>query len=197
MFNAIAQALENPGCIVLPEVFPAALIEDLLQHLRSLDANHFQSAGIGRATAHKVDQQIRSDKIRWLDETMHPAVRIYLDWIEQLRLALNQQLFLGLFDYECHYAYYAPGAFYKIHRDAFRGCSSRVVSSVLYLNEQWHEQDGGELRLYDQDENTVIAQVLPYGGSMILFLSERFPHEVMPVRQPRYSIAGWFRVNGN
>jgi SM-20-related protein len=197
MFDRIAQALADSGYIVLPDVFPASLIEGLHKYACALDDSRFKNAGIGRKSAHQVNPLIRSDRIFWLAESRAPILETYFVWIEQLRLALNRRLFLGLFDYECHYAYYAPGAFYKIHRDAFRGCSSRVVSSVLYLNEQWHEQDGGELRLYDQDENTVIAQVLPYGGSMILFLSERFPHEVMPVRQPRYSIAGWFRVNGN
>lgn len=31
----------------------------------------------------------------------------------------------------------------------------------------------------------------------MLFLSEEFPHEVLPASRERYSIAGWFRVNGN
>jgi SM-20-related protein len=197
MFDYIAQALESPGYIVLPDVFPAALITDLLQHVRSLDESRLHPAGIGRDTAHQVNQLIRSDKILWLDEPVYPSELAFLDWIEQLRLVLNRRLFLGLFDYECHYAYYPPGAFYKKHRDAFHGRSSRIVSTVLYLNPQWHEQDGGELLLYEEDKNDAIpvVRVLPHGGSLVLFLSEQFPHEVTPVRQPRYSIAGWFRVN--
>jgi len=27
----------------------------------------------------------------------------------------------------------------------------------------------------------------------VIFLSERFPHEVLPAKKKRHSIAGWFR----
>jgi SM-20-related protein len=30
---------------------------------------------------------------------------------------------------------------------------------------------------------------------VVIFLSERIPHEVLPATRDRYSIAGWFRVN--
>jgi SM-20-related protein len=30
---------------------------------------------------------------------------------------------------------------------------------------------------------------------LVVFLSEEFPHEVLPTATDRYSIAGWFRVN--
>jgi SM-20-related protein len=63
----------------------------------------------------------------------------FLAWMETVRLGLNQRLFLGLFDYECHYASYAPGAFYKKHFDTFKNQinpaqPNRVLSTVLYLN---------------------------------------------------------------
>ena len=35
----------------------------------------------------------------------------------------------------------------------------------------------------------------PSFGSVAIFLSEEFPHEVLPATRDRYSIAGWFRVN--
>jgi SM-20-related protein len=136
--------------------------------------------------------------IYWLDTAQTAAaVHDYLDWIEQLRLGLNRRLFLGLFDYECHYAYYAAGTFYKKHRDVFKGGGNRVVSSVLYLNPHWTPQDGGELLLYARDGNTLIESVAPQYGRMILFLSEQFPHEVATTRCPRYSLAGWFRINNS
>lgn len=30
---------------------------------------------------------------------------------------------------------------------------------------------------------------------MVVFLSEKFPHEVLKANRKRYSIAGWFRVD--
>ncbi|MEJ2425981.1 MAG: 2OG-Fe(II) oxygenase, partial [Candidatus Thiodiazotropha sp.] len=34
-------------------------------------------------------------------------------------------------------------------------------------------------------------------GQTVIFLSERFPHEVIPAQRDRYTIAGWYRVNNN
>jgi len=52
------------------------------------------------------------------------------------------------------------------------------------------------LRIYDDNEQ-FLMDVSPKGGRLVLFLSEEFPHEVLPANQERYSIAGWFRVNGS
>ena len=43
----------------------------------------------------------------------------------------------------------------------------------------------------------VIETVQPFYGRFVVFLSERFPHEVLPTTSTRYSIAGWFRVNSS
>jgi SM-20-related protein len=39
--------------------------------------------------------------------------------------------------------------------------------------------------------------VAPTFGTMIIFLSESFPHEVLRSNATRRSIAGWFRVSGS
>jgi SM-20-related protein len=114
--------------------------------------------------------------------------------METLRGFLNGRLFLGLFDYECHYARYAPGAFYSKHVDAFGGDRSRVLSTVFYLNENWRAADAGELLLYEEGGETQLESVTPLHNRLVLFLSERFPHEVRPATCKRHSIAGWFRV---
>jgi SM-20-related protein len=46
-------------------------------------------------------------------------------------------------------------------------------------------------------ENSVLLSVQPLHGTVVVFLSEEFPHEVLPASRDRYSIAGWFRVNGS
>lgn len=117
--------------------------------------------------------------------------------MENLRQNLNQQLFLGLFDYESHYAIYEQGAFYKKHLDALKGKSNRVLSTVLYLNKQWCAENAGELILYAADGKTVLESIQPKCGTIIIFLSEQFPHEVLSANKTRYSIAGWFRINAS
>ena len=114
--------------------------------------------------------------------------------MDALRSDLNSRWFLGLFDYECHYARYAPGAFYSKHLDAFAGNKNRVLSTVLYLNAAWEAGQGGELQLYSLNGATVLERVAPLHNRLVVFLSERFPHEVLPASRERHSIAGWFRV---
>ncbi|MBY4678729.1 2OG-Fe(II) oxygenase [Marinobacterium sp. CAU 1594] len=194
-FDRIADALHGPGYTILPNALPDNLSLALREHCQSLHQSEFKIAGIGRDQEHQLNRSIRSDTIHWL-ERGQPAVDSYLDWTEQLRQAVNRRLFLGLFDYESHYAYYPEGAFYKKHYDAFRGQTSRVLTTVLYLNPDWQPCDGGELLIYD-GEGRVLERVRPEFGTLVIFLSEEFPHEVLPVNKPRYSIAGWYRVNNS
>ncbi len=194
-FRQIATQLEATGYVMLPEVLPEALVDSLLLHFKSLGDGEFKPAGTGRATDYQVSRGIRGDEIRWIDGS-HPASQAYLSWIETLRLSLNRYLFLGLFGYEGHYAYYSEGKFYRKHLDAFKGDTNRVLSTVLYLNPIWEPEDGGELVLYSP-AGEKLETILPSYGKMVIFLSKVFPHEVMPVNKPRYSVAGWFRVNSN
>ncbi|WP_338057695.1 2OG-Fe(II) oxygenase [Shewanella japonica] len=42
-----------------------------------------------------------------------------------------------------------------------------------------------------------VAAVTPSLGTIVVFLSEEFPHEVLPAKLDRYSIAGWFCLNNS
>ncbi|WP_370298268.1 2OG-Fe(II) oxygenase, partial [Pontibacterium sp.] len=89
------------------------------------------------------------------------------------------------------------GAFYKRHVDAFRGEANRVLTMVVYLNPDWTADDGGELVLYTSDTDQEGIKVVPAMGTVVVFLSEEFPHEVLPAYRDRFSIAGWYRVNSS
>jgi len=186
------QMLGDRGIAVVDNALPS----DLLQLLQSAARLHLQTAGqpagVGRGDAHAIDESVRRDRIHWL-QGADVASAGFLAAMEQLRQQLNQELFLGLFRYECHYASYAPGAFYRRHRDAFRGERNRKLSTVFYLNNDWQPQDGGELVIYHDDEQRVVERVKPLANRLVLFLSEEFPHEVLPSTRERFSIAGWFR----
>ena len=69
------------------------------------------------------------------------------------------------------------------------------LSIVVYLNPAWLPDEGGELVLYLNDQDQEGIKVIPSFGSIAVFLSEEFPHEVLPATRDRYSIAGWYRVN--
>ena len=172
---------------------PATLAEQLRRACTEQMAARFRPAGIGRQHGYQLRRQVRSDEICWLDGS-NRAVADYLVCMEHLRSALNRALFLGLFEYECHFARYTPGACYRLHRDAFADQrSSRLLSSVLYLNRHWRPEQGGELVLYADDAQTLIETILPCHNRLVLFLSAQFPHEVKPATRMRYSLTGWFR----
>lgn len=193
----IAAALRARGwcrCLdALPPPLLTALRADLLQR-----RDQFVPAGVGRAAANRRAAAIRADTTLWLDGDS-PAQREFLAAMDTLRIRLNRSLLLGLQDYEGHYAHYRPGAGYRRHLDAFRGAGDgaprRVLSVVFYLNLDWDERDGGELVLWDESGDELL-RAAPADGSALLFLSAEFPHEVLPPRVDRYSIAGWFRDGG-
>ena len=196
-FEEIATALATRGFSILPNAIPASLGLSLWQEVTGLDEDAFQSAKIGRQHQEHLNRFTRTDAICWIQGTSEPCIG-WLAWMESLRQALNRSLFLGLFSFESHYAHYKPGDFYKRHVDAFRGDANRVVSVVLYLNPGWQPDDGGELVLYPREGETYDPiKVTPAFGTLVCFLSEDFPHEVLPATRDRYSIAGWFRVNGS
>jgi SM-20-related protein len=197
VIDRIADAISRDGYSLTDDAVPPGMLDALFAHSCGLTDAEFSRAGVGRERDFQLNRFVRTDQTCWL-EPRHPASRDFLTWMEQLRLGLRQRLFLGLFDYEAHYARYAPGAFYKRHRDAFAdGGTNRVLSTVLYLNRGWGAEDGGEMLLYADDDRTLIEKVQPHYGRLVIFLSERFPHEVLPTRRTRYSIAGWFRVNAS
>lgn len=192
----IVTALAEAGVAVIANALPARAVRALRDDLQN---TALKPAGIGRGHALQHNANIRSDAIAWMTGTT-AAQRAWLAAMEQLRAALNRELFLGLFDYECHYAHYQPQQFYRRHRDAFadnglagrNSAHSRVLSTVCYLNEQWSATDGGELAIYDNDEKPLL-QIAPGPATLVIFLSEQFPHEVLPAAVDRFSIAGWFR----
>jgi SM-20-related protein len=194
LFSAMADDIERQGFSVRPAALPRSIAAALFAHQQSLDDHMYADAGVGRATDYLRNERVRSDEICWITG-MSTAGRLWLDWSARLQTYLNRLLFLGLFSFESHFAHYPPGSFYKRHYDAFRGETNRILSIVVYLNEDWVEGDGGELVLYESDEDGTGTTVPPRFGTVALFLSEEFPHEVLPARRDRYSVAGWYRVN--
>ena len=108
------------------------------------------------------------------------------------------------------YVYYPHGGFYKRHVDATPGTPTvlRKFSILLYLNTlDWTDDMGGQLRLFlqsnDNNNNqkekssisttpTTTLDILPVGGRLVLFESDRVPHQVMETNQTRMVLVGWF-----
>lgn len=170
------------------------LLAALQREVQILDrTDALKKAGIGRGSDPVRDRSIRRDKIAWLQGVTAPQAELF-QFFEAIRQGLNQRLFLGLKRFETHYATYHCGDFYRQHLDSFKGRASRVVSLVLYLNDNWQAADGGALRVFNRDNSLeVCGTVLPEAGRMAVFMSEEIPHEVLPANRTRYSLACWFR----
>ncbi|TPV60917.1 2OG-Fe(II) oxygenase [Aestuariibacter sp. GS-14] len=193
-FSVIADDIRAKGFSIQHGVLPPGLLDALA--VRAQQLHRYDPAGIGREQQFQQNQFVRTDEICWIDGTL-PETQEWLTWTTNLKTYLNRHLFLGLFSFESHFAHYPPGSFYKKHYDAFQGEANRVLSVVLYLNSNWAADEGGELVIYSQDNADDTVTVTPLMGTMVIFLSEEFPHEVLPATRDRFSIAGWFRVNNS
>jgi SM-20-related protein len=203
--------ISEHGFCVRDDFISPRIVSALASEVNALSlASKMHAAATGREQK-TVNKQLRGDSVYWLEPSAaSPAQQEYFTQMEALRMAFNQQLYLGLHRLESHLALYPIGTGYKKHLDRFRAeqnqQAQRQISSILYLNEAWREADGGKLRLYlnadstDADtanlESPVLAQqyldISPIGGRLVMFLSDSFYHEVLPTFKQRASLTGWF-----
>ena len=192
----IVDDLAERGWSLQPQFIAQALTLELAEECRKRAAQGaLAPAGVGRGAQQQIREGVRGDHIQWLEAGQAEACDHYLQAFDELRVALNQGLYLGLEDFEGHFALYPPGAFYQKHVDRFRDDDRRAVSTVFYLNQDWQAEQGGALRLYLPNGET--RDVLPQAGSLLVFLSADMPHEVLPATRERLSLTGWFRRRGN
>lgn len=191
----IIDELAEHGWSLQTQFIAPTLTYELAEECRKrAEAGLLVQAGVGRSALAVVSEGLRGDHIQWLEAGQNNACDQYLAIMDELRQALNQALFMGLEDFESHFALYPPGAYYKKHLDRFRDDDRRAVSVVFYLNEQWQAEQGGALRLHLADAS--MHDVLPQAGSLLVFLSADMPHEVLPATRERLSLTGWLRRRG-
>lgn len=177
---------------MIDEFVDPALLTQLRWRCSELQASGaLRAARVGRGAQNRLAPEIRGDFIAWLEQPSRDAEQVLLEKLEELRAALNRGLMAGLADFEGHFAVYPRGAAYARHFDRLQGSDLRAISAVLYLNDAWVAEDGGQLRLYVGGGR--YEDVLPVGGRLVAFMSERFEHEVLPARRERMSFTGWFR----
>lgn len=172
------------------------LSDGLCQHLKAnLETlntyNLLLKAGVGNDTKLQHNSLIRSDTIYWLDKK-HNNIHenAFFEKIEAFITYLNQSCFAGITDYEFHYSLYEAGDFYKKHLDQFQDNSSRQYSMISYLNADWETKDGGELQIYQMNNNQIIA---PTQGKTVFFKSNELEHEVLVTNERRMSVTGWLK----
>ena len=91
----------------------------------------------------------------------------------------------------------AGASAYRPHRDAFPAPPgarpNRRVTAIYYANPGWRADDGGPLRLHPSSDAGPV-DVAPVLDRLLVFLSERVEHEVLPTRVARRAVTAWFRA---
>lgn len=194
-FDQLIDDLAEHGWAIQHNALPTALTLELAAECRAREnKGRLLPAGVGRGATQAVRNEVRGDHIEWLDAEQSAACAGYLSCLDALRHQLNQALYLGLEDFEGHFALYPPGAFYRKHLDRFRDDDRRSVSVVFYLNSDWLPEQGGALRLHLDAEREL--DVYPQAGTLLVFMSADWPHAVLPATRDRLSLTGWFRRRG-
>ena len=198
LFEPIIDGILTDGYGMMDNFLASDEVTTLANRLHARRAaGQFRAAGIGNQNI-VVENAIRGDEILWIDEKTATSVELtFLQRIGEIVDYVNQTCYLGLRDYEFHYALYPPGTFYKRHLDQFRSDSRRKLSVICYLNTDWQETDGGQLALYLPDsEETSERQITiaPVGGRLVCFESARLEHEVLPATRERLSVTGWLKT---
>lgn len=167
----------------------AASLQQNLQRLKR-DSRMIQ-AGIGNAIIKDKGQKIRGDRTCWLDTKSKNAAEMeFLDTVRQFMVHLNKTCFTGLNACEFHYALYEEGTSYSRHRDQLKNDYNRKFSMISYLNDNWTEQDGGQLIVHHEDH---AQEILPTNQKAVFFQSDVLEHEVAIAHRPRMSLTGWLK----
>jgi SM-20-related protein len=183
-FDQDFQLLANQSWVLIEHPDLRRLSQELLLEARALGPL-MHPAQIGRGPDSQRNEKIRSDNIIWQEfKPEHEAFQL----LESLKMIFNQSFYLGLSDWEAHFAHYPAGGHYDWHLDKMRkkGLVERVMTFVFYLNPEWPEGSGGEFEIRG------LPPISPIGGRLLLFRSDIVEHQVRLSHRDRWSLTGWF-----
>lgn len=189
-FEFVANGLAEQGYVVLDDFLSPLQVNEILEaDIFEERVTGFKKAGIGKNHQLHINETIRGDYIQWMNKNLSPEPVVkYLNKLEELYRYLNESLFLSLKDTEIHFTSYPPGSFYKRHLDQFKKDDHRILSVICYLNNDWDQSHGGQLRIYLPDGT---IDILPLAGRFVCFRSDQLEHEVLPATRERLSLTGW------
>nr|WP_293283387.1 2OG-Fe(II) oxygenase [Allomuricauda sp.] len=149
----------------------------------------FKEAGIGAHADHQIDTKIRGDFTYWLDRNRDAQLTGYWDLLDETMYIFNRYCYLSLSGYEFHLAHYPSGGHYDKHLDQFENRNNRMISMIIYLNDDWKQGDGGELEIFEKDGSSFLVE--PLAGRCVMFKSAEVPHAVLKAHKSRFSLTGW------
>eukprot|EP00928_Gymnodinium_smaydae_P034774 TRINITY_DN24578_c0_g1_i1.p1 TRINITY_DN24578_c0_g1~~TRINITY_DN24578_c0_g1_i1.p1 ORF type:complete len:301 (-),score=50.51 TRINITY_DN24578_c0_g1_i1:98-937(-) len=209
--------LERDGILVL-SARDAVLEEPVLKAARA-EADGFLRRGRFSRRANGDSATVRRDLVCWMRETDRPLSEEMLHCARLLRgiagaleangyaaardLQVARPLQLSWYPGDgasgyvrhcdhCDQSVFDVGPLEWLRQSDLR---ARRVTAILYLNDKdWRPEtsesmgDGGALRIFDAAGH---ADIVPAGGTLVLFDSRKFPHEVRPSQRDRVALTCW------
>ncbi|KAL7532535.1 hypothetical protein ACHAXR_004692 [Thalassiosira sp. AJA248-18] len=201
--------LEENNYVVIHNVLSTSTLQCARKNVEALSIKM-------NASNHSNDSDVRQDQIlsiRENDEHDHGDALIHcMKLLRGIPYLLHKfehvTSFSNIVPRQCQLARYKPdGSVYVRHLDR---CNSsinemglvgwlrasdyrhRVVTAILYLNApDWG--GGGELRLFEGDDDDKHYDIVPEGGKLVLFDSARVEHQVLASHnEDRYALTCWF-----
>jgi SM-20-related protein len=147
-----------------------------------------------RGAAPMVESTLRGDSLIWLDDATLRDVDALRAAVDAMRASVAElALSCGFVAARTtvQLARYPRGARYVRHLDATAvHASARRLTLLLYLNPDWTEADGGQLRLFVPEQAPL--DIAPIANRLLVFHSHGVPHEVLESHaDARYSLTLW------
>lgn len=195
--DAEVAALGAGGYVLRDGVLGEPLARAAAREAQTLCETHpLRTPGLGRQAVQV--HALRNDAITWLDEAHSgPALVALRRLFEQVGETANQGAYLGVGRFDLQLARFdAKSARYTRHRDAFAGHAgpNRRLTAIWYANPDWTTEHGGVLRVYPEGADPV--DLAPVLDRLVMFLSDRLEHEVLPAHAPRVALTAWFYPRG-
>jgi SM-20-related protein len=192
IFNTLIDSFIESKIGIAENFLSKSLSSHLKENLTTLYKEKLlKIAGTGNNTNFKQDNLFRNDIIYWLDRKHNDIhENMFFDLMDNFVSFLNGTCYTAITSYEFHYTLYEKGSFYKRHIDQFKSNDSRQFSMIMYLNDDWKENDGGVLCIYHKNR---IENISPVSGKSVFFKSSELEHEVLVSNKLRMSITGWLK----
>ena len=193
-FEALIKSFIETKVGISEDFLSKSLAKILKSNIEQLNnEGRMVNAGTGNKFAINQDKKIRGDKIFWIEKkNKFDNEKEFIEQIEDFIDYLNKTCFTNIKSYEFHYALYEVGSFYKTHKDQFNNDNGRKFSVINYLNENWTEDNGGQLLVYQNNET---QKILPNTRKAVFFQSDMISHEVIQANRTRMSVTGWLKNN--
>lgn len=146
-FEELIQGLINDNYGCCDNFLSDSTMLGLRENMEILnDSGKMIAAGIGNKLNFHKNDAIRKDKVNWISEqSINEHEEVYLNKIWRFIDYLDKTCFTSIRNFESHYSSYDKGSFYRKHIDQFKSEKGREYSIVLYLNQNWKNEDDGQL----------------------------------------------------